>query len=89
MKSHPLAGKTVTIKCAPDGDKLNGKPFRIEDYWHVLTGGSWMAAQGNFACLKYAIRSAVAKLPIDDKVLYGKVGPFGHLIHESELGPEV
>ena len=40
---------------------------------------------GNIPCMIYAIRSAKCRLPIDNEVLYGKVGHFGHLIHVSEI----
>jgi hypothetical protein len=89
LDKHPLAGQTVILKCKEDPDKLNGKEFVIEDWWMNVSGKSWMFAAGNPACLKYAIRSAIAELPINNKVIYGKIGSFGHLIHESELGEVV
>lgn len=89
--SHPLAGRTVTLnlksKDAPD--IATGSEFRVEDYWDKITGGSWMTAQGNPAALKFAMRSGLAGLPLDDEVVYGKVGPYGHLVHVSELGEVV
>jgi len=60
--------------------------IRIEDWWQNLFGKSWMDADGNPAALKYAIRVAMEKLPMNNEVLYGKVGGSGHLIHVSELG---
>lgn len=89
-EAHELAGKTVKLKdtIPSDPDGLAGQDFRLEDWWDHLTGGSWMFAQGNPACLKYAMRSSLQSppLPLDDEVVYGKVGAFGHLIHVSELG---
>jgi hypothetical protein len=82
---HRLSGKTVILKCAPDPDTLNGRPFIVEDWWENVGGGSWMTAQGNPACLKYAMRSGFAGLPTDNNVVYGKVGSIGHLVHESEI----
>lgn len=79
---HPLAGRTVTVDLGY-GD--GSEPFTIEDWWDRVGGGSWMDAAGNPACLKYAMRSAVAGLPLDNEVVYGKAG-FGHLVHDSELG---
>lgn len=87
--AHPLAGQTVTLRCAPDPDRLDGQAFQIEDWWENVSGGSWMDAVGNLACLKYAMRSAFANLPTDNEVVYGKVGGLGHLIHVSELGAPV
>lgn len=83
-----LAGKTVRIKCGPDPDELNGKEYRVEDWWDRIAGYSWKTAQGNPACVKYAVRQAFTRPPrppFDDEALYGKVGPFGHLIHISEI----
>ena len=87
-ESHPLAGQTVTLSNAADpvrGVVVSGEEFRIEDYWDKLTGGSWMFAEGNPAALQYAFRSGVCGLPVDDEVVYGKIGPYGHLVHVSEL----
>lgn len=93
MKRHPLSGKTVTLKCKPDQDNLNGKEFTIEDWLINVSGIPWGLAKGNPACLKYAIRSGLSGLPIDDEVVYGKVNDngwsIGHLIHVNELGEEV
>ena len=81
-----MAGKTVKIKPnvkhfqVPD---FGGSDFVVEDWWDRLTGVSWMFSDGNPACLVYAIRSV--GLPIDNEVLYGKVGHFGHLVHISEI----
>lgn len=83
---HPLAGKKVILNCKPCPDDLNGKIFDVEDWWHNISGQSWMNCNGNPACLKYAMRSAFAGLPTDNDVVYGKVGLFGHLVHVSEIG---
>ena len=81
-EDHPLAGKTVIIKSG----SMSGAEYRIEGWWDKLTGGSWGNAQGNPAALKYAFRGATDNLPMDDEVLYGKVGLLGHLVHASEIG---
>jgi hypothetical protein len=65
----------------------NEKYIYIEDWWDRVYGESWMHICGNPACLGYAIRSAKVKLPIDDEVLYGKIGIFGYIVHETELLP--
>jgi hypothetical protein len=89
--SHPLAGRTVKValKTAPHQLLVDGCEFVIEDWWENVGGGSWMWAQGNPACLGYAIRAGLGGLPTDDDVVYGKVGPLGYLVHRSELGEEV
>lgn len=83
---HRLIGQTVTLASAdPD---MNGKEYRVEDYWENVSGGSWKEAVGNPAALLYAIRVAKVGLPADDDVVYGKIGAFGHLVHGTELPPE-
>lgn len=85
---HPLAGKTVLYDRSSILDPDDVVAFHIEDYWDRVAGKSWMDCAGNLAALMYAIR-ATKSLPIDDEVLYGKIGPFGHLVHVSELGEVV
>lgn len=78
-EQHPLARKTATVDLGQGPEE-----YEIEDWWDRLTGASWMHANGNPAALKYAMRSA-GKLPLDDEVVYGKIGRYGHLVHASEL----
>jgi len=91
-EESPLAGKVVKIKDNVTHPQFNlaGMDYRVEDWWDRVSGGSWMYANGNPACLIYAIRSAVQTppLPVDDKVLYGKVDGLGVLLHESEIAEE-
>ena len=88
LEPHELADKAVRLKLAGGdaSDIKTGDAYIIEDWWDRLGSGSWMFAQGNPAALKYAIRSGVANLPLDNDVVYGKVGRYGHLVHISELG---
>lgn len=62
-----------------------GTPYRVEDWWDRVTGGSWMNAQGNPAALQYAMMSGFCDIPTptDDEVLYGKIGVLGYLIHRT------
>lgn len=90
-KPHPLAGKTVKLK--PDAkhfqvDDFGGSHFRVEDYWDRVAGKEWGMCQGNPACLVYAVRSATNGIPMNNEVLYGKIGRFGHIVHVSELETE-
>ena len=87
---HPLAGKTVKIKASATHrqyPEFGGSDFRLEDWWDRVSGVSWMNANGNPACLIYAMRGADQKprLPIEDEVVYGKIGGMGSLVHVSEL----
>lgn len=94
QQPHPLAGKTVILneRCIADsrGMVKPGAEYRIEDWFDRLGLGSWMWAQGHPAALIYAMRSVATpprdSLPIDDDVVYGKIGAFGHVVHASELG---
>jgi hypothetical protein len=84
LEPHPLAGQTVKAEIRDQGGNAV-VDYRIEDYWDRVVGQSWMDSAGNPAALVYAMRSAMAGLPLNDEVLYGKVGSFGHLVHVSEL----
>ena len=70
-------------------DPNPGVEYWIEDWWDKLTGKSWMDSDYNPAALKYALRGGMGELPIDDDVVYGKIGSYGHLVHVSELGEVV
>lgn len=83
-----LARKMIKIKNTSTHFQFSdfgGSDFEVEDWWDRVGGRSWGDSDGNPACLVYAMRRARNNLPIDDKVLYGKVGVFGHLVHISEL----
>lgn len=86
-------GKLVKIKDwvldEDNGQRLAGKDFLVEGYWKDLNNGiSWQdTSLSNFAIKLYALRllKYKGKIPSDDNVIYGKVGMFGHLLHESEI----
>lgn len=80
--SSPLAGETVVIRPKGQGAAFE---FIVEDYWDRIAPESWMFSDGNPACITYALRAGAAALPIDDEVLYGKVGGYGMLAHVSEV----
>lgn len=94
----PLAGKTVRIKAHvlhPQVPGFGGSLYRIEDWWDRVSGMTWGFAKGNPACLIYALRIGTSNIahpetavPADDEVLYGKVGPLGHLVHINEIENE-
>lgn len=89
MDWHP--GETVRIRDGvtdpAQGQVVGGAGYRIEDLWTNVAGKSWTVSDGNPAALRYAIRSAANGLPLDDDVLYGKIGHSGHLVHVSEIEP--
>lgn len=89
---HPLAGQTVRVSFAKAPHAQLDQPsgtydFRVEDWWDRVTGSSWMFAKGNPAALVYAVRTGFGpgRFPCDDEVVYGKIGPFGHIVHTSEF----
>jgi hypothetical protein len=85
---HPKAGQTVKIHFKEPGHfQLDGldHEFRLEDWWDRINGVSWMFSDGNPAAMVYGMRSGLAQLPINDQVVYGKIGNYGHLVHESEI----
>lgn len=75
---HPFARQDAVITAT-------GFTYQVEDYWDRVSGGSWMFAEGDPACLKYALRIAGTEIPLDDEVVYGKIDGLGHLYHVSEL----
>jgi len=87
---HPLAGQTVQLNLRRPGAPGPGHSqvsFTVEDYWDRVAGVSWRDANGNPAALSYALRAGTLGLPVDDEVLYGKVGDSGLLVHVSEVLP--
>jgi hypothetical protein len=44
-----------------------------------------MLATGNPAALNYAMRAGTIGLPVDNEVVYGKIGYLGYLVHTSEF----
>jgi len=65
------------------GGRLAGQDFRVEDWWDRIAGRSWMDCDGNPACLAYAMGELEA--PIDNEIVYGKIGSSGHLVHVTFL----
>jgi hypothetical protein len=98
--AHPLAGKTVKLyvatptaggrvpAAAPLFQEVQHREFVVEDWQDRVFGKSWqhVGLNANPAVIDYAMRVGLTDLPIDDDVLYGKVGNFWHLVHSSELG---
>lgn len=70
---------------------FGGSIIEIEGYWSEVHGEEWSKSvdSGNPAAIVYMMRIINNKLPIDNNVLYGKIGSFGHLVHVSELEKEV
>ena len=85
MERSELAGKVIKIKS--EANEIGGQEVHIEDWWINVAGQSWMFCEGNPACIRYAMRTGLGKIrvPMNDQVLYGKIGGLGYLIHESEL----
>lgn len=79
------AGETVKIKKEVPG--FGGADFRVEDYYENVNGASWMDDIWVPAVRIYARRIGCQgfRVPIDNEVVYGKIGAFGYLFHVSEL----
>lgn len=84
-EASPLAGKTVKVQLTNIGPVGTVYDYEVEDWWDHLTGGSWRWADGNPACLQYAVRAGLSFIPADDEVLYGHINGFGYLVHQSEV----
>lgn len=83
-ESHPNAGESVSVKMNTLEGLVEDSAI-IEDWWDRVSGESWMNANGNPAALIYALRVGVVGLPMDNEVVYCKIGSLGHLIHVSEI----
>jgi hypothetical protein len=89
-ESHPKAGQTVRYKLRRKHPQIPVEgEYQLEDWWDRVAGVPWGEAQGNPACLFYALTTGFSEEPIpsDNEVVYGKVGAFGHLLHVSEIVP--
>jgi hypothetical protein len=90
-KESPLKGKPVHLFSwvrHPQFKDFASKEIVVEDWWDRVYGSSWKFAQGNPACLVYAVRTGFSATPIpnDDEVLYGhSEDGLGHLIHVTEI----
>lgn len=87
---HPLAGQTVRLKEGIGNflqGNAGGSEFVVEDWADKVLGHSVWETHGNPAALEYDVRIGTNgnHVPIDDKAVYGKVGGFGHIIHDSEI----
>jgi hypothetical protein len=81
-----LAGTKVKIN--PKANEIGGQEIHIEDWFDRVLGKSWMDAEGNWAAMGYAVRTGFSKeidIPINNEVLYGKIGGMGYLVHIDEL----
>lgn len=90
---HPKANETIKVQFKGGHFQIPGSEdtpvdFTIEDWVDHMNGDrskSWMFMEGNPAALIYGLRAGINELPIDDEVVYGKVGHFGHMVHVSEF----
>lgn len=82
--THSLAGQEIKLAAGSVAETL------IVEDWNdrVFGGTSWMDMQYHPASLVYAMRSAVAGLPLDNEVVYGKAQGLGHLVHVSEFATD-
>lgn len=80
---EPLAGQEIKLTAGSIAETL-----RVEDWNDRVFGQSWMDMAGHPASLSYAMRSAMAGLPLDNEVVYGKAQGLGHLVHVSEFATD-
>ena len=88
------AGQTMRVKQGVGNNlfwrDMSGQDFVVEDWCENVLGCSWMYANGNQVALEYAMRHSAYgennNVPLfSNDVVYGKIGPFGHLFHVNEL----
>jgi hypothetical protein len=90
---HPLAGKKVQLRAGvsdPErGMVTAGAEFEVQDWWDRVSGKSWTKCPGDTAVFQYGMRIfSLGTIALDDEVVYGKIGPYGHLVHNTELPGE-
>ncbi len=85
-EQSPLAGKTLKVV---DG-QFKGQDFTVEDYaCNVWDTVDWDFKWNNPAVLEYLTTHQGNHLPDDTQTaLYGKIGPFGHVLQRRELEEE-
>lgn len=76
------------------GQDMSGQDFIVEDWWENVAGYSWYEAEGNPSVFEYSIRHVLYgdnnNVPmLDNDVVYGKIGLFGHIFHVNELEIEL
>ena len=84
-KKSPLADQKVRVKAGTLGPDAH--EMLVQDWWDRIAGESWGTCTGNIACLNYAARIAqkTPMGPLDDEVVYGKIGGLGYLVHVNEI----
>ena len=67
--------------------RFAGQTVKVRNEIPKFGGLSWMDSNGNPAAMMYAIRTGSQgfDVPIDNEVVYGKIGSLGYLFHVSEL----
>lgn len=82
-------GKTYRIKSGQFKDST----YWVEDLWNKMPGnGNWIDNVDRIGCLEFYARSRAEGEydPLEhNKIWYGKIGLYGKLIHESQIGEEV
>jgi hypothetical protein len=89
-KQHPLSGMTVKLNSSahdPQREMIEpGMEFAVEDWYDRIGNGSWYAGVQTWATQWYCKRQMTTFIPLDNEVVYGKIGHLGHLVHVTELG---
>ncbi len=91
MENKPeiIPGKKYKIT---DG-KFKGETYWVEGLWNKMSGNkNWIEDINRIGCVEFLARSSTEQgyNPMEhDKIYYGKIGMFGKLIHESQLGEEI
>jgi len=78
---HPLARQIIEL--------VDGRSFQVDDWWDrvMQTSTSWYLSdvRRNFALAAFALEQAKTNLPMDDDIVYGKIGDFGVIIHVRQF----
>lgn len=84
---HPSehSGKGLRISQSVPG--IGGRECIVHDYWDRMYGITWQEGRedGLAACIFYDARARAEGLPLDNEVLYVRVGSLGYLVHVTEI----
>jgi hypothetical protein len=86
---HPYANRVVLLSNNAqdplDRKVVPGTDFVVLDWADRCFGSPWRTVRYPVTGA-YAVRVELAELPIDDEVVYGRIGSTYYLVHETELG---
>jgi hypothetical protein len=79
-QKHPLAGRTVRVSIFDQDED-----FYVYDWFDRVFQAFWLSKAGGRSAQNYAKHAGFKGLPLDNEVVYGRVGKWGTIVHATEL----